>query len=217
MNDSHSERWKNHPIGRWEISGEKTRSSCRNWWRCNGRLALELNRYYLISAATALRQDDDLLRVRSIAYDVSNENHTDTRGAIAIMGPNAEGLLSKLSDKSLGSADFPWLSFQSINIAGVEVEALRVSYVGESGWELHHEIGRQKTLFEHLVQAGQSYDIGFYGAFAMNCMKLKKVIVPGVFDHCSNFPDMNWPNKFVPTRLRRVEFIRPIGLLSPDY
>ena len=49
---------------------------------------------------------------------------------------------------------------------------MRVSYVGESGFELHHEIDQQQALFKHVVQVGKIYDLDFYGAFAMNSMRL---------------------------------------------
>ena len=134
---------------------------------------LSNNVFYLNSAAAALRQDEDLLRIRSQDFDVKIENLTDKKGVLSMMGPNAEPLLSSLCDQSLANEDFPWLSARTIKIAGIEVEALRISYVGESGWELHHNIDQQKELFKHLMQAGQKYDLGFYGAFAMNSMRLE--------------------------------------------
>ncbi len=129
--------------------------------------------FYLNSAAAALRQDEDLLRTRSQGFNVQIENQTDRKGVLSIMGPNAEPLLSRLSDQSLTIEDFPWLTARTINIAGINVDALRVSYVGESGWELHHDIDKQKELFKHLMQAGQKYDLGFYGVFAINSMRLE--------------------------------------------
>ncbi len=131
------------------------------------------NQFYLVSAAAALRQDEDLLRVRSSGFDLKIENVTDAKGVFSIMGPNAEKLVSSLCDDSLSLADFPWLSARQIKIAGIPVDALRVSYVGESGWELHHDIDQQAALYQHLYQAGQAYDLGFYGAFAMNSMRLE--------------------------------------------
>ena len=60
------------------------------------------------------------------------------------MGPNAENLLVNLSDQSLTIANFSWLTAKSINIGGIDVDALRV------------------------------FDMGFYGAFAMNSTRLEK-------------------------------------------
>ena len=134
---------------------------------------LSNNVFYLNSAAAAQRQDEDLLRVRSQGFDIIIENMTDRKGVLAIMGPNAESLLSSLCSQSLTIEDFPWLTARTIQIANIEVDALRVSYVGESGWELHHDLENQKELFGQLMQVGQKFDIDFYGAFAMNSMRLE--------------------------------------------
>ena len=131
------------------------------------------NNFYLVSAAAALRQDEDLLRVRSMGFNLKIDNVTDSKGVFAIMGPNAEKLLSGLCNEDLSINNFPWLSTRKIDIAGVSINALRVSYIGESGWELHHEIDQQVKLFKHLTQAGKAYDLEFYGAFAMNSMRLE--------------------------------------------
>ena len=90
------------------------------------------------------------------------------------MGPNAENPILNLSDQSLTMANFSRLTAKSINIGGIDVDALRVSYVGESGRELHHDINQQKALFDRLMQAGRVFDMGFYGAFAMNSLRLEK-------------------------------------------
>ena len=47
-------------------------------------------------------------------------------------------------------------------------------YVGEPGFELHHDIGQQRVLLQRLLQAGEKFELGFYGAFAMNSMRLEK-------------------------------------------
>ena len=53
---------------------------------------------------------------------------------------------------------FPWLSAKRIRLGGIEVDALRVSYVGEPGFELHHDIEHQARLLRQLSQAGESFD-----------------------------------------------------------
>jgi dimethylglycine dehydrogenase len=130
--------------------------------------------FYLASAAAAGRHDEDLLRFRAREFDLDIENITDSKGVFGIMGPNAEVLLQQLTDQDLSIGAFPWLSARPVSIAGIEVEALRVSYVGEPGFELHHEISQQQTLLRHLIQAGEKFELGFYGAFAMNTMRLER-------------------------------------------
>jgi dimethylglycine dehydrogenase len=129
--------------------------------------------FYLASAAAAGRQDDDLLRRRAQGLDVSIENITDAKGVFGIMGPNAEAMLQQITEQDLSIEAFPWLCARPVTIAGIEVNALRVSYVGEPGFELHHDIAQQERLLRHLLQAGEKFELGFYGAFAMNSMRLE--------------------------------------------
>ena len=129
--------------------------------------------YYLASAAAAGRHDEDLLHVRARGFDVQIENVTDARGVFGVMGPNVEALLQTLCEQNLSNEAFPWLTAKRITVAGIDVEALRVSYVGEPGFELHHGIGDQAELFDRIVEAGKLFELGFYGAFATNAMRLE--------------------------------------------
>ncbi len=132
------------------------------------------NEYYLASAAAAGRHDEDLLHQRAAGLDVVIENTTDRRGVFGLMGPNAETMLQQLCEQDLSLQNFPWLAAKTIEIAGIELLALRVSYVGEPGFELHHDIEQQQALLRQLLQAGEKFELGFYGAFAMNSMRLEK-------------------------------------------
>lgn len=133
------------------------------------------NRYYLAGAAAAERHDLDLLRQRSTLWpEVQIENLTARKGVLGLMGPNAVHILSCLCEEDLSQPAFPWLSARSISIAGIKVLALRISYIGESGWELHHDLDQQKMLFKVLHETGMKFDMGFYGAFAMHAMRMEK-------------------------------------------
>jgi dimethylglycine dehydrogenase len=131
--------------------------------------------YYLISAAAAERQDFDLLRSRAARWcDLSVRCVTAEHGVLSVMGPQSRRLLARLTDADLGDSAFPWFTCQTINVAGVPVRAMRVSYVGELGWELHHPILQQPRLFAALVQEGQFLEATLFGAFATNSMRLEK-------------------------------------------
>jgi dimethylglycine dehydrogenase len=130
--------------------------------------------FYLASAAAAARRDEDMLRSRAAGLDVRIENVTDARGVFGVMGPNAEALLQHICDQDLSLQSFPRLGARKISIAGIPLLALRVSYVGEPGFELHHDITQQAALLGHLLAAGERFELGFYGAFAMNAMRLEK-------------------------------------------
>ncbi len=133
------------------------------------------NRFYLVSAAAAERHDQDLLKCRSQGLnDIRIENLTARYGVLGLMGPRSRDVLAQLTDDTLDNDSFPWLSAREIIVAGVSVRALRVSYVGELGWELHHPMDQQLQLFNALMEAGKKFEMGTFGAFAMNAMRLEK-------------------------------------------
>ncbi len=89
------------------------------------------------------------------------------------MGPKSRDVLAEVTDADLG-VGFPWLSARQITVAGHPVLALRVSYLGELGWELHMDTAYMREVFLALEKAGQPHGLGFYGAFAANSMRLEK-------------------------------------------
>lgn len=133
------------------------------------------DRYYLTSAAAAERHDEDLLRSRAAPFaGVDIVNRTEQIGILAIMGPNARAVLAQLTDADLGDSAFPWLSAAMTVVAGLETRALRVSYVGELGWELHVPLAKLALLHSALTEAGRRFELRPFGAYAMNSMRLEK-------------------------------------------
>lgn len=129
--------------------------------------------FYLTSAAAAEEMDEDLLRARAGGFDVAITNLTNAWGVIGLMGPKSRAVLSSLTAADL-DAGFPWLSVREIVVAGIPVRALRVSYVGELGWELHAKREEMPALFDALEAAGKPHGLGHFGAYAMNSMRLEK-------------------------------------------
>ncbi len=126
------------------------------------------DRFYLTSAAAAERHDEDLLRARAAAYDgVDIENRTKALGILALAGPGSRDLLSGLTGDDL---EFPWLSAREIEAAGVEVRALRLSYTGEQGWELHVALEDMAPLYDALIGTGAR----LFGVYALNAMRMEK-------------------------------------------
>jgi dimethylglycine dehydrogenase len=133
------------------------------------------DRFYALSAAAAELRDLDSLRqsVRP-GESVHIDNVTEARGVLVVSGPRARDTLSRLTDADLSNAAFPWLRAREISIAGVRLRALRVSYVGELGWELHPPIGALGTLYAAVREAGQAFGAANYGLYAVNSMRLEK-------------------------------------------
>ena len=133
------------------------------------------DRYFLTSAIVAQSHDLDWL-VQHIgeSEDVQVEDITDSTGMLAVAGPRSRELLAKLTDASLDNENFRWLIGKEIEVAGIPVIALRVSYVGELGWELYHPIASMSDLCAALEEAGEEFGVGWFGSYAVNCMRLEK-------------------------------------------
>ncbi len=112
------------------------------------------DRFYALSAAAAELRDRDWL-TQSLRQDerVQIDNVTEDRGVLVLSGPKSRELLQSLTDANLGNDDFPWLTGREIRLLGGDVRALRVSYVGELGWELHPPIAGAARAVRGVVGA----------------------------------------------------------------
>ena len=133
------------------------------------------DRFYLVSSGAAERHDHDLL-LKNLPKDNSVKlvNKTMDLGTLVVCGPESRNLMAKLTDADLSSSAFQWLTSQAISVAGVPLLAMRVNFVGELGWELHHPIDRQLELFDAIVEAGQGMDLVHLGMYAMESLRLEK-------------------------------------------
>ncbi len=132
--------------------------------------------YYLLSGAVAELHDLDWL-VQHIepGEDVTVRNVTDDYGVLVLSGPKSRKVLSSLTDAGLTNDEgFTWMSAKEITVADITVRALRVSYVGELGWELHCPMGKLADLHDALMQAGAAQGIRRFGTYAMNSLRLEK-------------------------------------------
>ncbi|RAP41273.1 diguanylate cyclase [Rhodovulum viride] len=140
--------------------------------------------YYLVSAGAWHAYDEDFLL--KAAEDkaaefgpVIVEDVTTRYGVFALAGPNARAILAGLirdadPATALSNKRFPWLSARQIELGMVPVNALRVAYTGELGWELHHPIEMQNHLFDRLMEAGAAQGLKPVGARAQNWLRQEK-------------------------------------------
>lgn len=148
----------------------------------NGRIAGEatITRfpsgvYYALSGAGAEDRDMDHFSLRiASGEDVQVKNVTEERGCLVLTGPRSRDVLGQLTEADLTNGAFRWLTGQEIDVAGKPVRALRVSYVGELGWELHCRMEDLVALYDALWQAGEAHGIADFGAYAVNSMRMEK-------------------------------------------
>ena len=131
--------------------------------------------FYCLSAAAAEQRDwDHMVQSKLPHEDVTIANVTMDRGVLVLSGPRSRDVLAKLTDADLSNEGFRWLSGQDIVLAGLPVRALRVSYVGELGWELHPAMDDLAKLYDAVWTAGQEFGIANYGLYAVNTMRMEK-------------------------------------------
>ena len=137
------------------------------------RLAAE--HFMLISGAAARWHDYQWLKEHMPANSTFTLLDVTTHyGTLVVAGPRSRALLQTLTEADLDNAHFPWLSYQSLTVAGIEVRALRVNYVGELGWEMHIPIDQQLALYDALCLAGEEFELRDFGMYAMESMRLEK-------------------------------------------
>ncbi|CAN9504354.1 unnamed protein product [Ophioblennius macclurei] len=107
-------------------------------------------------------------------YDVQLSNVTEDIGVLGIAGPNSRKVLQKLTDEDMSDAGFKFLHCKSIQLAGVPLRAIRISYTGELGWELYMDQKNMATVYKAMMEAGKDEGIDNFGTYAMGSLRLEK-------------------------------------------
>ena len=149
----------------------------------NGRLEGETtlvrlaeDRFYAVYAAAKEKAlldwfEEQRQEGEAVAFDNVSEDY----GVLMIAGPESRAILAACSEADLDNAAFRWLSAQDITVAGVEkVRALRVTYSGELGWELHVPMAGLPAVYEALVAAGEPRGLVQVGSAALNALRMEK-------------------------------------------
>ncbi len=99
---------------------------------------------------------------------------TSSNAVLSLMGPRARDILRAVTRADVSNAGFPFGSTKTIGIKGCPVLALRVTYVGELGWELHLPVEYATTVYAALMQAGAEHGLVNAGYRAIESLRLEK-------------------------------------------
>ena len=130
--------------------------------------------YVLSSTASEIRDFDWFNRHVSEREKVNIKNITKDYGVLVLVGPKSRTVLSQLTSQNLNNNDFPWLKGKEILINKIPVRALRVNYVGELGWELHHPMDQMVSLYDAICEVGKKENIVNFGIYALNSLRMEK-------------------------------------------
>ncbi len=131
--------------------------------------------FYIVTGTGFGTHDFDWIR-RNIpaGFEVRLIDVSEKYSVLALMGPRARSTLSIATPDDVSNGAFPFAQCRRITIAGVEVIALRVTYVGELGWELHVPIDSTASIYDSLMEAGRPQGIVNAGYRAIETLRLEK-------------------------------------------
>ena len=133
------------------------------------------DRYQLVTG-TGFRTHDSAWIKDHVApgLDARLIDVTEQRATLALMGPRARDLLRRVSPDEWDDAAFPFAHAREVHIAGRKALALRITYVGELGWELHCENADAPAIFDALVAEGADLGLKLAGYRAIESLRLEK-------------------------------------------
>ncbi len=107
-------------------------------------------------------------------FEIELRDVTEHWGTLSLMGPRARDVLQAVTDADISPAGFPFAAVEEIEIAGRAVRALRITYMGELGWEIHMPIESSGDVYDALMQAGKAHGIANAGYRAIESLRLEK-------------------------------------------
>mgnify|MGYP005748267841 FL=1 len=130
--------------------------------------------FWVIGSGMAERFHQRFFKAIPLPDGTTFESLTDTTCGFNVAGPRARDLLGRLTNADLTNAAFPFMSSARINVGGVACVALRVSFTGDLGWELHCAQADQVTLYTALLDAGRELGAGPVGSRALGSLRIEK-------------------------------------------
>ena len=157
--------------------------------------------FWVIGSGMAERYHKRFFDAVPLPAGTTFESLTDTWCGFNVAGPESRALLSRLTNASLETADFPFMRSAQIELAGVRVLALRVSFTGDLGWELHCAQNDQLRLYQALIEAGAPMGAGPVGSRALMSLRVEK----GYGSWSREYSPEYWPHEVGLDRLVKLD------------
>ncbi|MFZ1773822.1 MAG: FAD-dependent oxidoreductase [Rhizobiaceae bacterium] len=132
------------------------------------------DRFYIVTGTGFRTHDYAWIKDHLPKGDAVLTDITEQWGTLSLMGPQARKVLERVTKADVSNEAFPFGHVRDIEIAGTPVRALRVTYVGELGWELHVPITATGAVFDALMNAGAEWHVRPVGYRALESLRLEK-------------------------------------------
>ncbi|MHA6262064.1 GcvT family protein [Arenibacterium sp. CAU 1754] len=157
--------------------------------------------FWIIGSGMAERYHQRFFKQVPLPDGTSFESRTEAVCGFNVAGPKSREMLQRMTNTSLATADFPFMTSRRIELAGVECVALRVSFTGDLGWELHCAQSDQVTLYTALIAAGAGCGAGPAGARALMSLRIEK----GYGSWSREYSPEYWPQEVGLDRLCKMD------------
>jgi len=133
------------------------------------------DQYYIVTGTGFATHDFDWI-ARNIPAGMNAQlvDVTSANSVLSLFGPKARDILAAVTRDDVTNAGFPFATARQIGIAGCPVLALRITYVGEQGWELHLPTEYARTVYDALQAAGAGHGLRNAGYRAIETLRLEK-------------------------------------------
>ena len=130
--------------------------------------------FWVVSSGMAERYQKRFYDMVPLPEGTTFESMTEAMCGFNVAGPKSREILQRMTNTSLATEDFPFMRSKMIDIAGVRCLALRVSFTGDLGWELHCKTEDQEKLYRALLETAKEFGGGPVGARALMSMRIEK-------------------------------------------
>ncbi|MEQ6203792.1 FAD-dependent oxidoreductase [Sulfitobacter sp. HNIBRBA2951] len=162
---------------------------------------LGTDEFWIIGSGMAERYHQRFFSAVPLPEGTTFESRTEAMCGFNVAGPASREMLQRLTNTSLATADFPFMRSKWIELGGVRCLALRVSFTGDLGWELHCDASDQGALFAALIAAGGDVGAGPVGSRALMSLRVEK----GYGSWGREYSPEYWPQEVGLARLCKVE------------
>lgn len=157
--------------------------------------------FWVIGSGMAERYHKRFFKQVPLPEGTSFESRTEAMCGFNVAGPKSREMLQRLTNASLETADFPFMASRRIELGGVDCLALRVSFTGDLGWELHCATEDQARLYAALIKAGRAFGAGPVGSRALMSLRVEK----GYGSWSREYSPEYWPQEVGLDRLCKMD------------
>ncbi len=130
--------------------------------------------YLIVGSGMAERFHQRFFKAVPLPEGTTFASRTEAMCGFSVAGPRSREMLQTLTNTSLASENFRFMRAQRLTVAGIATTAIRVSFTGDLGWELHCAEANQVTLYQALMAAGRGFGAGPVGSRALGALRIEK-------------------------------------------